>query len=76
MSSPSLLPMLCPEHARLESEYAEARDRLRRFLACRQWASGLHLAENREEERHLADQMALAIARLKEHVAAHRCKRR
>jgi hypothetical protein len=29
-----------------------------------------------EEERRLADQMAMAIARLKEHIAAHGCQRR
>jgi hypothetical protein len=28
-----------------------------------------------EEERRLADQMAMAIARLKEHIAAHGCER-
>jgi hypothetical protein len=28
-----------------------------------------------EEERRLADQVAMAIARLKEHVAAHGCER-
>jgi hypothetical protein len=29
----------------------------------------------RQEEGRLADQVAMAIARLKEHIAAHGCKR-
>jgi hypothetical protein len=58
----------CPEHARLESEFQEARDRMRSLIRWRKltW----------EEERRLADQMAMAIARLKEHIAAHGCQRR
>ena len=59
--------MGCAEHARLESEYIEARDRMRSSVRLRQ--------VTRAEERQLADRMAMAIARLKEHVAKHGCER-
>lgn len=60
--------MGCAEHARLESEYIEARDRMRSSIRLRE--------ASRAEERQLADRMAMAIARLKEHVAEHGCERR
>jgi len=63
----STLAISCPEHARLESEFLEARDRLRSFVRLRK----LTIAE----ERQLADRVAMAIARLKEHIAEHRCQR-
>jgi hypothetical protein len=67
MCSLSTLAINCPEHARLESEFLEARDRMRGLMRLRQLS--------RTEERQLADRVALAIARLKEHVAEHRCER-
>ena len=57
----------CPEHARLEDEYLAARDRMRNLIRLR--------TLTRQEERRLADQVAMAIARLKEHTAAHGCER-
>ena len=58
----------CPEHARLEEEYRAARNRMR----------GLQLLRKltRMEERRLADEVAMAIAQLKEHAAKHGCERR
>ena len=67
MSSLSSLAISCPEHARLESEFIEARDRMRALLRLRDLT--------RAEERQLAEKVAMAIARLKEHVAEHRCER-
>ena len=57
----------CPEHARLESEFLEARDRMRGLVRFRRLSP--------DEERQLAVRVAMAIARLKEHVAEHRCER-
>ena len=68
MCTAARLAMGCAEHARLESEYIEARDRMRSAVRLRQ--------VTRAEERQLADRMAMAIARLKEHVAEHGCERR
>ena len=68
MCSPSTYAISCPEHARLESEFQEARDRMRGLVRLRKLT--------RQEERRLADQVAMAIARLKEHLAAHGCERR
>jgi hypothetical protein len=67
MCSFSALAICCPEHARLESEFLEARDRFRNLSRLRQLS--------RMEERQLADRVALAIAHLKEHVAEHGCER-
>jgi hypothetical protein len=57
----------CEEHARLERGFQEARDRIRNLMRLQKLT--------RSEERALADQMAMAIARLKEHIAAHGCER-
>ena len=65
MCSASTLALCCPDRARLEDEYIAARDRMRNLLRLRQ--------VNKPEQRRLAD--AVAIARLKEHQAAHGCKR-
>ena len=67
MCSASTLAISCPEHARLESEFQEARDRMRNLMRLRKLT--------RAEERQLADKVAMAIARLKEHLAEHRCQR-
>jgi hypothetical protein len=67
MCCPSTYAICCPEHARLESEFQEARDRVRNLLRLRKLT--------RQEEGRLADQVAMATARLKEHIAAHGCKR-
>ena len=67
MCSLSTFAISCPEHARLESEFQEARDRMRNLIRLRRLT--------RAEERQLADRVAMAIARLKEHVAEHRCRR-
>jgi hypothetical protein len=73
MCSPSTYAICCPEHARLESEFHEARESLRKLL---RGISRVHFAAIQgEKERVLAVQMALAIARLKEHIAAHGCER-
>jgi hypothetical protein len=66
MCSPSTYAICCREHARLESEFQEARDRMRDLLRLRQLT--------RLEERRLADVLAMAIARLKEHIATHGCE--
>jgi hypothetical protein len=67
----------CSEHARLEEEYIAARDRMRDFLKSSREATDLRLRElTRIEQPRLADEVAMAIARLKEHAAAHRCERR
>lgn len=58
----------CPEHARLESESIEARDRMRSLLRRRNLTHA--------EERQLSALMAMAIAHLKGHVAEHRCELR
>lgn len=58
----------CPEHARLESEFIETRDRMRGLMRLRKLEAA--------EERQLAVRVAMAIARLKEHVAEHGCERR
>ena len=57
----------CSEHARLEEEYRAARDRMRNLVRLRKLT--------RAEQRRLADEVAMAIARLKEHAAAHGCER-
>ena len=76
MCSLSTLAISCPEHARLEDEYLQARDRMRSLLRLRQLTRVSRSATAKdEEERRLADQVAMAIARLKEHVAAHGCER-
>ena len=67
MCSPSTQLVQCPEHARLEEEYLVARDRLRNL-------SRLRTLSRRDEHR-LADAVAMAIARIKEHTAAHGCER-
>jgi len=67
MCSASTLAICCPERARLEEEYIAARDRMRNLLRLRQ--------VTRLEQRRLADAVAMAIARLKEHQAAHGCER-
>ena len=66
MCSLSTYAICCPEHARLEEEYLAARDRLRNLLGRR--------TLTRHEQRRLADDMAMAIARLKEHIAVHDCE--
>jgi len=63
MCSASTLAICCPERARLEDEYLAARNQLRNLLRLRSFT--------RLEERRLADEMAMTIARLKEHTAAH-----
>jgi gamma-glutamyl:cysteine ligase YbdK (ATP-grasp superfamily) len=68
MCSPSARAISCPEHARLEEEYRAARDRMRGWLRLRKLT--------RMEERRLADEVAMAIARLKAHAAKHGCERR
>jgi hypothetical protein len=68
MGSASTLAIRCPEHARLESEFIEARDRMRGLVRLRKLVPA--------EERQLAVRVAMAIARLKEHIAEHGCGRR
>jgi hypothetical protein len=68
MYSATALAISCPEHARLESEFIEARDRMRGLMRLRKLEPA--------EERRLAVQVAMAIARLKEHVSEHGCERR
>jgi hypothetical protein len=60
------LALCCPEHARLESEFLAARDRMR-LVRLRKLSPA--------EERQLAVSVGMAIARLKEHVAEHGCER-
>jgi hypothetical protein len=67
MCSPSARAICCPEHARLEEQYIAARDCMRQLLRLR--------SLTRTEQRRLADGVAMAIARLKEHVAEHGCER-
>jgi hypothetical protein len=67
MCSSSAYAICCPERARLEKEFREARDRMRSLMRLRKLT--------RSEERALADKMAMTIARLKEHIAAHGCER-
>lgn len=67
MCSLSTLAISCPEHARLEDEYLQARDRMRVQMRLGKLT--------RSEERALADKVAMAIARQKEHIAAHGCER-
>ena len=67
MCSTSTYAICSPEHASLEDEYLAARDRMRNLIRLRKLT--------RQEERRLADQVAMAIARLKEHTAAHGCER-
>jgi len=67
MCSPSARAICCPEHASLEEEYIAARDRMRLLLRLRLLTP--------VEQRRLADEVAMAIARLKEHVARHGCER-
>jgi len=68
MFSLSTLAVSCPEHARLESEFLAARDRLLGLARLRQLTQA--------EEKRLAEQVAMTIARLKEHLAEHGCQRR
>lgn len=68
MVSLSTLAVSCPEHARLESEFLEARDRFRGLTRLRQLT--------RAEEKRLAEQVAMTIARLKEHLNEHGCQLR
>jgi hypothetical protein len=56
----------CPEHARLESEFIEARDTMRSLVRLRTLSFA--------EQRQLAVSVAMTIARLKEHVAEHGCE--
>jgi hypothetical protein len=67
MCSSSTYAIGCPEHARLEREFQETRDRMRYVMRLRKLT--------RSEERALADQVAVTIARLKKHIAAHGCER-
>ena len=67
MCSLSTVAIGCPEHARLESEFREARNRMRGLVRLRNLTP--------VEERRLAEEVAMAIARLKEHAAEHGCKR-
>ena len=67
MCSLAILALCCPEHARLESEFLAARDR---------FCSRIQLQNlSPAEERQLAVDVAMTIARLKEHVAEHGCQR-
>jgi len=66
MCSLAILALCCPEHARLESEFIAARDRMRALVRLRNLSSA--------EEKRLAVRVAMAIARLKEHVAEHGCE--
>ena len=66
MCSAARLAIRCAEHARLESEFIEARDRMRGLVRLRKLEPA--------EERQLAVRVAMAIARLKEHVAEHGCE--
>ena len=68
MCSPLARAISCSEHARLEEEYRAAMDRMRGLLRLRKLT--------RMEERRLADEVAMAIAKLKEHAAKHGCERR
>ena len=68
MCSPSARAISCPERARLEEELRAARDRMRNLVRLRKLT--------RAEERRLADEVAMAIAQLKEHAAKHGCERR
>jgi hypothetical protein len=67
MCPSSTYAICCPEHARLEREFQEARDRMRSLFRLRKLT--------RSEERTLADKVAMTIARLKEHIATHGCER-
>lgn len=68
MYSATALAISCPEHARLESEFIEARDRMRGLVRLQRVEPG--------EEGQLAVRVAMAMARLKEHVAEHGSERR
>ena len=68
MCSAARLAIRCAEHARLESEFIEARDRMRGLVRLRKLEPA--------KERQLTVRVAMAIARLKEHVAEHGCERR
>jgi hypothetical protein len=57
----------CTEQARLEREFQEARDRMCNLMRLGKLT--------RSEERAWADRVAMAIARLKERIAAHGCER-
>jgi hypothetical protein len=75
MCSLSTYAISCPEHARLEDQYLAARDRLRNLVRLRTLSRVSRVAAaDQDEERRLADDMAMAIARLKEHLAAHGCE--
>jgi len=67
MPSLLILAVSCPEHERLESEFQEARDRLRTLTRLRRLTP--------PEEKQLVDRVAMAIARIKEHEAEHCCQR-
>jgi len=58
----------CAECERLQEEFLEARDRLRNLTRLRRL--------NAVEEKNLADRVAMAIARAKEHSAEHTRERR
>ena len=63
--STATLALCCPEHARLESEFIQARDRLRSLVRLRKLSPA--------EERQQAVDLARIIARQKQHVAEHGC---
>ena len=76
MCSLSMLAICCPEHARLESKCREARDILMRSREGAELGNPARLRRlSLVEEHKLADQVAMAIARLKEHIAEHGCER-
>jgi hypothetical protein len=56
----------CPECERLESEFLDARDRVRTLRRLRRLTP--------VEEKQLLDRVAMAIARIKEHEARHPCE--
>lgn len=66
MSPLSILALCCPEHARLESAFLAARERLRSRIRLQNLSPA--------EERELAVDVARTIARLKEHAAEHGCQ--
>jgi hypothetical protein len=67
MFGSTVLAISCPEHERLESEFVEERNRYRALSRLRKLTHA--------EEKQLQDRVAMAIARLKEHEAEHRCQR-
>jgi hypothetical protein len=76
MCSLSTYTICCPEHARLEDEYLAARNRMRNLIRLRKPSRvSRSAAADKDEEHRLADHVAMAIARLKEHTATHGCER-